>query len=60
MSGAHRKMEAINEEIREKQIERDIAVDENDPERVAEIDAEIEVLNDNLRRIEMRLEKAEY
>lgn len=60
MSGEQRKIEAINEEIREKQIERDMAVDENDPDRVNEIDAEIEDLNDKLRRIEMRLEKAEY
>lgn len=58
MSGTQHRIDELNEEIHEKQIERDMAVDENDPDRVNELDLEIEALNDDLKRFEMIMEKA--
>ena len=60
MSELQRKIDSINEQILEKQQDRESAVDDGDTDMVAEIDADIESLNQQLRRIEIRLEKAEY
>ncbi len=58
MSNTERRIDELNEELHDKMLERDMAVDENDPDRVNELDLEIEALNADIKRLEMIVEKA--
>lgn len=48
----------LNTEIGDKEMERDLAIDDDDPGRVEDLEMEIEALNADLRNFEMQLEKS--
>lgn len=52
------RLDELNEELTNLEIERDACVDVGDTERVHEIDLEMETIKADIRRLEMEIEKA--
>jgi archaellum component FlaC len=52
------RLDELNEELTNLEIERDACVDVGDTERVHEIDMELETIKADIRRLEMELEKS--